>query len=647
MAGDHTTVSLQQPKRGVTHTTTDSLPSKPLDLLSPDAFPNLPQSVIPNSSVADIGSRAVDSYEVRRKQVSRTRTTLNNPQPPLFNSDPDGNPEPSSKDANPELEQSDMSRSPPHSHGSSDSISHPNPNHSCDPHSPTDSPSSPVRTPIEDQPLTPTAMGMSGTNPNTQPQVRQNQGKPNNWAKLFTAQAPSRSLKLHHYPDLQVGKDAYIEFDESQLDDGVWNHSLIGHFLDGKMPLPLLRSTALSVWKDHGTFTVKQVGSCYLFEFQDEESKLKVLEGGPYFFSRRFLVLKEWKRMLVPTPNHPPTIPVWVKFHRLPFEFWTEVGFSKLASTIGKPIHVDEATAKKKRLDYARICIEVDAADELPNDVTIAVGTESVVVGIEYQWLPSNCQVCHVFGHSCQPKRDSNTPPLGEADWIRAGKGKRESSATMTSGNTPISHPHQPLNPPKAPLISTQIAPKPPVLLSQSVSVTPFRATPTPTNTLQQMYSTPNLVVVPNNSVLPITAPSLSSKGAVKVKGANLSRESASKMASSMLHKLYSNSFHVLEEEPTPDVEYHEVDSQLLEAAIPPDKDHYSEGINDLHVEDDADCQSPPSPVPNPIEFYPSDLSSSERSKKQQKKAKKIAKQRSSSSKGDLARQRSSSNTTH
>lgn len=65
------------------------------------------------------------------------------------------------------------------------------------------------------------------------------------------------------------------------------------------MAFPLLAATACAVWKDCGKFTVKQLG-CYLFEFEDEASKLGVLEGGPYFFSRRYLALKEWKRMLVP-----------------------------------------------------------------------------------------------------------------------------------------------------------------------------------------------------------------------------------------------------------------------------------------------------------------------------------------------------------
>lgn len=265
-----------------------------------------------------------------------------------------------------------------------------------------------------------------------EPKLFPPQGATNrNWNSLFKAQAPIKSLKLAHYPEFQKGKDSHVSFDESQIDVGLGNHCLVGHFLDGNMPLPLLTATARAVWKDFGKFSIKQLGSCYLFEFEDEESKMGVLEGGPYFFSRRYLVLKEWKRMLVPSKNHPTTIPVWVKLHRLPLEFWTHVGFSMIASAIGKPIHIDEATANKRRLDFARVCVEINAGDELPTDITISVKDESVMIGVEYQWLPSRCEKCKVFGHTCDVKAVPKATSHVE-EWTVVGKGKLSSTGAVT-----------------------------------------------------------------------------------------------------------------------------------------------------------------------------------------------------------------------
>lgn len=176
------------------------------------------------------------------------------------------------------------------------------------------------------------------------------------------------------------------------------------------MPYALLRATAHIAWKDCAPVSIKQIGSCFFFEFKDEATKLKVLGGGPYFFSRRYLVLKEWRRMLIPSTVHPSSIPAWIKIHKLPLECWTEAGLSRIASTIGKPIHVDNATAKRQRLDFARVCVEIEAGDELPTEVQIKVNGDSVVVLIEYQWLPSSCTKCKIFGHltdSCGSKLTS------------------------------------------------------------------------------------------------------------------------------------------------------------------------------------------------------------------------------------------------
>lgn len=105
--------------------------------------------------------------------------------------------------------------------------------------------------------------------------------------------------------------------------------------------------------------------------------------------------------------------------------------------------------------------------------------------------------------------------------------------------------------------------------------------------------------------------------------------ESKPNLVSSMLHELHSNSFHVLEEVTPPD-EVNQVKDLLLDT-VPPDKFPSPEDIKDIKFEDDADYDSPSTPVTVPFESYSSDLPTSERSKKQHKKAKKLARQRASS----------------
>ncbi|KAF9598254.1 hypothetical protein IFM89_026085 [Coptis chinensis] len=54
------------------------------------------------------------------------------------------------------------------------------------------------------------------------------------------------------------------------------------------------------------------------------------------------------------------SLPIWVKIWDIPNkQMWTKKGISFIASRIGKPHCWDEATRKKQRLDYAKVCIEV------------------------------------------------------------------------------------------------------------------------------------------------------------------------------------------------------------------------------------------------------------------------------------------------
>lgn len=125
--------------------------------------------------------------------------------------------------------------------------------------------------------------------------------------------------------------------------------------------------------------------------------------------------------MMEPSTEHPSTIPTWVKIHKLPLECWTEEGFSRVASTIGKPLYVDIATAKQQRIDYARVCIEISAKADLPKNIHITDGCHSVKVGVEYQWLPPKCGVCKVFGHVCRPKPEPQ-PSIDDEEWKLIGK---------------------------------------------------------------------------------------------------------------------------------------------------------------------------------------------------------------------------------
>ncbi|KAF9590165.1 hypothetical protein IFM89_031769 [Coptis chinensis] len=61
---------------------------------------------------------------------------------------------------------------------------------------------------------------------------------------------------------------------------------------------------------------------------------------------------------------------------------------------------MDEATASRKRLLYARVCVLVEIIAELLDSFEINIGGEDVrKISVEYGWVPKKCDYCKRFGH--------------------------------------------------------------------------------------------------------------------------------------------------------------------------------------------------------------------------------------------------------
>jgi hypothetical protein len=95
------------------------------------------------------------------------------------------------------------------------------------------------------------------------------------------------------------------------------------------------------------------------------------------------------------------SIPVWIKLHNLPMEYWTATCLSHVASGVGKPLCADSVTEEQLRLGFARVLVEVNVDSEFPKEIEIA-GSDGipVTVGIEYPWIPIKCNKCKLFGHA-------------------------------------------------------------------------------------------------------------------------------------------------------------------------------------------------------------------------------------------------------
>ncbi|GKE72164.1 zinc knuckle CX2CX4HX4C containing protein, partial [Tanacetum coccineum] len=118
----------------------------------------------------------------------------------------------------------------------------------------------------------------------------------------------------------------------------------------------------------------------------------------------------------------------------IPMGAWSIKGISAMASSIGKPMIMDEMTANMcqngvGRTDYARVLVETEAKIELKEVIKIEYigkngsvkGTKEIVV--TYDWKPETCAHCNVFGHcfekfSKRPRTDEEKHATKVAEQI-------------------------------------------------------------------------------------------------------------------------------------------------------------------------------------------------------------------------------------
>lgn len=65
---------------------------------------------------------------------------------------------------------------------------------------------------------------------------------------------------------------------------------------------------------------------------------------------------------------------LWVQFHHLPLALWSEDVLSRIANVIGIPKVADDCTSRQKRLQYARVHVEVDIKVPRIDNIEIDMG---------------------------------------------------------------------------------------------------------------------------------------------------------------------------------------------------------------------------------------------------------------------------------
>ncbi|KAB5526630.1 hypothetical protein DKX38_020477 [Salix brachista] len=234
-------------------------------------------------------------------------------------------------------------------------------------------------------------------------------GQATTWADKVRVSSSSSRHTLEPLPQKPAGSRLKIPAGMVMHSMDQWRKCIIGFFIGCKMHFHAVSSIAKKAWKTNGMDQVTTMADgFYVFRFRTEEAVGEVLERGPWMFGGKNIILQKWSPKFQFDKSRIAVIPVWVRLRGLPLPLWTKQGLSLAASMVGTPLSCDEPTISCSRLDYARLCIELNASLPIIHQFEIesSLSEEPQLVKVDYEWKPPKCDRCQCFGHNCVAKEE-------------------------------------------------------------------------------------------------------------------------------------------------------------------------------------------------------------------------------------------------
>ncbi|KAG2329091.1 hypothetical protein Bca52824_000271 [Brassica carinata] len=181
----------------------------------------------------------------------------------------------------------------------------------------------------------------------------------------------------------------------------IWKDHLVAYF-HGRPPSPAKVFADLNpIWGKNGNISVKLHSTrSLLIYIPCPATRQWVLDVGLWHSGNCSFTAMLWHPSLNLTEMKLVHAPVWVLFKRIPFELWSTLGFSTMASAVGFPVHSEYPDLKpySNGVVKLRVVIELDKPRPSCVRVTDKLGN-SVSLPVEFLKLPPKCGGCGEYGH--------------------------------------------------------------------------------------------------------------------------------------------------------------------------------------------------------------------------------------------------------
>ncbi|KAJ6737819.1 hypothetical protein OIU85_019840 [Salix viminalis] len=281
-------------------------------------------------------------------------------------------------------------------------------------------------------------VGLASKPPTATPPKGSGQGRDQTatWADRVRVTDSTTRHTLDPVPQKPAGSRLQIPAEMLQHNRDHWAKTMIGFFTGCRLPYHAVSLIAKKAWTRYCLEQVLTMDDGFLiFRFKTEEAITEVIEKGPWMFGGKNIILQKWTPAFQFDRSKISKLSVWIRLKGLPLPLWTKQGLSMAASMVGKLLSCDEMTINCRRLDYVRLCVELDAGLPFIHhfEMECPLLGEPLRINVEYEWKPSRCEGCKSFGHSCVKKNEVS--PEGKQKDERGKDNQSEGGATVPLHN--------------------------------------------------------------------------------------------------------------------------------------------------------------------------------------------------------------------
>lgn len=226
------------------------------------------------------------------------------------------------------------------------------------------------------------------------------------------AQALSASCDIHLNnlpPKVYIGDTVSVKISQDEYESGLeacrsnLHGRLTLHKGDPPLTTKALKLKLCDLWPSLKNWSVIPLGKGFFeFKFHSVEDMRKILALRVVNLQPGILRFYYWTKDFTPQHQVQTHAQIWVRLMHLPQEYWRKKTLYEIASGIGTPLTIDEATQARLFGLYARVLVDVDMSGRLFESVLVEREGHAFPIAIEYEKQPPYCGHCKMLGHTLQ-----------------------------------------------------------------------------------------------------------------------------------------------------------------------------------------------------------------------------------------------------